>query len=334
MDAFNASRSAAEHSESSDQTQNRILPSDTLEARGSRNPDIDDSISKDQEEELQRVSRVRMLSDGVGYYRHCNGLASVVPWFVHLIAEPGLESWIDDSRIFHTLFEDLLLDTLKVAEKIWAEHRPLVLSRLACGQLEIAERKENTKTFVPTGVFRFLELPGELRNKIYVHMLRPRISLKDLTGKTSDWFNPAILCTSRQINSESSAIYNEQIAVLVDPMAVACYQEGLHRLPVKSQFKRCLIDVDMSVPRLVKSLTGETFPNSSIAWVGFDNLVEDLRSMRFLEELRLSCKWITCLEDKLSSSWSQAISNNNMECFRKLKGLKKFVIEGAFVRNS
>lgn len=262
MDAFNASRSAAEHSESSDQNQNIILPSDTLEAHGSRNPDIDDSISKDQEEELQRVSRVKMLSDGVRYYRHRHGLASVVPWFVHLIAEPGLESCIDDSRVFYTLCEDPLLDPLKVAKKIWAEHRPLVLSRLACGQLEIAEIKENTKTFVPNGVFRFLELPGELRNKIYVHMLRTRISLKDLTGKTSDWFNPAILCTSRQVNSESSAIYNQQIAVLVDPMAVACYREGLHKLPVKSQFKRCLIEVDMSVPRLVKSPTGKTLFNS------------------------------------------------------------------------
>lgn len=332
MDASNAGRSAAEHSESSDQNQNIALPSDTLEAHGSQKPDTDDTLSKDHKEELHRVSRVTMLSRGVIYYRRRYGLVPIVPWFVHLIAGPGLESCIDDSRVFQTLFEDPLLDPVKVAEKIWADHRPLVLSRQACGHFETVEGKENTKTFVTSGVFRFLELPGELRNMIYVHMLRPRISLKDLTGKTSDWFNPGILCTSRQIHSESSsAIYNQQIAVLLDPMAVACYQRGLHKLPKKSQFKRCWIEIDMSDPRLVKGRTGKTSLNTSIPRGDFRLLVEDLESMKSLEELRLSCKWITCLEDKVSSSWSQNISNNDMDCFRKIKGLKKIVIEGDFV---
>lgn len=290
MDDFNASQAAAEHSEPSDQNQIVILPSETLEAHGSRKSDIDDTISKDQKEELHRVSRVKLLSEGVTYYRHRYGLVSLVPSFVHLIAEPGLEGYIDDSRVFQRLVEDPELDPVKVAEKIWADHRPLVLSRQACGQLEAVEGKKNTKAFVPAGVFRFLELPGELRNKIYVHMLRSRISLKDLTGKTSDWFNPPILCTSRQIHSESSsAIYSQQITVLVDPMAVACYQKELHKLPEKSQFKRCWVDVDMSHPCLVNGRTGKTFLDSSVARGDNRFLVKDLESMKFIEELRLSC---------------------------------------------
>lgn len=331
MNTFNASLSRVEHSESADQNKNIRLPSDALEVHGSRKLEIDDIGLKAREEEMRRVSRVESISKGVAYYRHRGGLLTIVPWFVHLVAHPGPESCIDDSHVFQTLFEDPLLDPVKVAEKIWADHRPLVLSRQACGQPQTVEGKENTNIFIPTGVFRFLDLPGELRNKIYVHMLRSSISLKDLTGKTSDWFNPAILCTNRQIHSESSSVtYNQQIAVLVDPMAVACYQKGLHRLPEKSQFKRCWVDIDMSDPRLVQGHIGNCCLENPIARGDFRQLVEDMKSMEFLEELRVSCKWFTCLEKEPTSCRSQTILKNSMHVFRKSKGLRKLVIEGDF----
>lgn len=114
MDYFNASQAAAEHSEPSDQNQIVILPSETLEAHGSRKSDIDDTISKDQKEELHRDSRVKLLSEGVTYYRHRYGPVSIIPSFVHLIAEPGLEATL----------------TAVVSFKGWSRIQSLILRRL------------------------------------------------------------------------------------------------------------------------------------------------------------------------------------------------------------
>lgn len=161
-------------------------------------------------------------------------------------------------------------------------------------------------------------------------MLRPRINLKDLSGKTSDWFNPAIFCTSHQLYSESSsAIYMQQITVLVDPMAVACCRKGLHKLPEKARFRRCWIDIDMSDPRLTEGRTiNHTIWGDTISAGVFHLLVEDLKRMDFLEELSLSCNRATGLLDTYEMHYFKVFGDDRMDCFRKLKGLKRVVIEG------
>ena len=188
-------------------------------------------------------------------------------------------------------------------------------------------------TSTQTGTFRFLDLPGELRNRVYFHMLRPVACLKDLTGYTSDWFNPAILGTSRQIYYEaSSIIYKHQITVVVDPMAMACCIKGLHRLPQKSRFRRCGVDIDLSDPRLTAGAqikTLEIDPKKKVTDI-IHLLVEDLKEMKFLEQLHLSCKRTTyVIRPRDHTGFAIPIfPANTMDCFRKLRGLKKIVIEG------
>ncbi len=290
----------------------------------------DNAFSNDEKEEMHKVSRVKMISQTIINYRNSHGLMSIVPILIRFIAEPGFEDCIDDSRVFHTMFKDPKLDPMKVSESIWADHRPLVLTRLACGPLKTIENIGSTQITRCKGAFPFLKLPGELRNKVYVYMLRPTNNLKDLSGKTSDWCNPAIFCTSRQIRSESSsAIYKEQITVVVDPMAVACSRKGLHKLPEKSRFERCWIDVDMSDPRLIEGRTiNYTQDDKPISSNVFHLLVEDLKMMKFLEELRLSCKRATGLHDTYEMHYFKVFCEKRLDCFRKLKGLKKVFIEG------
>ena len=301
--------------------------SDELEAHASQELDTDAVITN----KVAINSRLMQLRQGVKYYRNLRGVVSVVPWLVHLIAESGFESCIDASRIFETLLEDPKLDPVKVAEKMWAEHRPLVLARLASGPLEPTEDKRNTKPSIGAVAFRFLELPPELRNMIYGHMLKSRRRLHDLTGKTSDWFNPAVLCTSGQIHSEAScAIYRQQITVVIDPIAVACCQPGLHKLPEKSRFKSCCVDIDMSDPRLLEGRTRiRLFSTRDIAQTIFHFLVEDMKMMKCLEELRLLCKRASFFHLRSDQViWYKTFDDDDMHCFRKLKGLEKISIEG------
>lgn len=286
-----------------------------------RTSNVENTISNDEKEERLRVSRVKKISKAIIEYHNQHGLIPIVPCLIRLIAEPGFEGCIDDSRDFHTIFSDPKLDPLKVSERIWADHRPLVLTRLAGGPLKKIEEIGSTHSTRRNGAFPFLKLPGELRNKVYVYMLRPTVSYKDLGGKTSDWFNLAIFCTSRHMYFESSSvIYKQQITVVVDPMAIACCEPGLNRLPGKSRFKRCWIDVDMSDRRLAQGRTRNHTIHDKPAGV-FALLVIELKSMKFLEELRLSCK-------RANIPCFKIFSDERMDCFWRLKGLKKVVIEG------
>lgn len=310
-------------------------------------------ISDEEQEEWNKSVRVKSLSRAVIDYRRGHCLDPVIPEFIRHVSEPGFEDCIDEAHIFHTLFEDPRAHAMTVAEKIWAEQRPFVLSlaQVAHGLWETIMEKHDTMISTEDVPFRFLDLPGELRNRVYFHMLRPVVCLKDLTGYTSDWFNPAILGTSRQVHYEASSfIYKNQITVLVDPMAMACCIKALRKMPEKSRFRRCRVEVDLSDPRLtmgapIKTLT----PRRSITGVrvkilDFDPerrvaeiinlLVEGLKEMRFLEELRLSCKRTTFVFRKVDHLGfailvkAPIFPNSTMDCFRALRGLKKVVIEG------
>lgn len=144
MGVIVASQPAAANPDSSHQNQNPIQKH------------AETSVANDEEEEMHRVSRVTMMSEAIIYYRNHHGLVSMVPYLIHLIAEPGFEGCIDDSRVFHTMFKDPKLDPLKVSEMIWADHRPLVLTRLACGQLKAIGDIGNTQTTERKDPFPFL----------------------------------------------------------------------------------------------------------------------------------------------------------------------------------
>lgn len=76
-----------------------------------------------------------------------------------------------------------------------------------------------------TRPFRLLDLPLELRNNVYFHMVGPKFPTERFTRKgeincISSWFNANILLTSHQIYYEAKAvIYNQRVSVLVLPLA-------------------------------------------------------------------------------------------------------------------
>ena len=50
--------------------------------------------------------------------------------------------------------------------------------------------------------------------------------------------------------------------------------------------------------------------------------------MTRLEELRLLCKWTSFFYNRYDGTWCKAFSDQDMNCFRKLRGWKKVVIKG------
>ncbi len=205
--------------------------------------------------------------------------------------------------------------------------------------METAGETKDSMIFIRTGSLQFLNLPRELRDKVYKYMLRPKMCLKDLTGKTSDWFNPAILCTNRQIYSEAaSTIYNEQIGVVVD-LEMARGKNGLRKLPWKSQFRRCLIDLNLSDPRLKLSWSTEhTYDKEKIISAMIGITVEDIYKTRFLEELHLSFRGTTDLTETHTYGLFPMSDQHYLNlycfpdmikgCFENVPGLKKIVVEG------
>ena len=204
--------------------------------------------------------------------------------------------------------------------------------------IETAGETKDSMKFIPTGSLQFMKFPRELRDKVYTRMLRPKMCLKDLTGKTSDWFNPAILCTNHQIHSEAaSTIYNEQIEVVVD-LQMAHGKKGWLKLPWKSQFRRCLIDLDLSDPRLKLSWSlADTLDKEKIISAMIGMTVKDIEETRFLEELHLSFRGTTDLTKThkhglFPTPDKRAIDlcfpNMMMKCFKIIPGLTKLVIEG------
>ena len=255
----------------------------------------------------------------------------VVRNLVRIVAGPGFEKCIDECRIFRTIFEHPDLDPLTVAKKIWDENRPLVLAQLFCSSKEHSKEEHKSTSFIRRGTFPFLDLPRELRDKIYVHLLEPTVNVKDLTGQTSDWFDPAVLGINRQLHSEASiAIYGKQINVALDPMAMACYKTGVYKMPEMSGFKRCRIDIDFSDPRLTRFRHKTTQHDRRKAVQDIIHLlVEGLKRMKSLEEIHISCKRVTVSNRSSTTKGDMLLfPDSTMDCFRKLKGLKKITIDG------
>ena len=144
-----------------------------------------------------------------------------------------------------------MLDEFTVAEIIWQEVRPKFLSRMVLDSSKKIKGNENANAVTPTDSFRLLDLPGEIRNRVYRHMVTVIVSLKDLTGQKSNWFNPAILFTNHKVHFEASSItYKQHVNVKVDAVAMASYRKDLHKLPEKSRFKSCGINIDLLDARM------------------------------------------------------------------------------------
>ena len=94
--------------------------------------------------EVHKLSQVTNISEAFTSYRNHHGLVSIVPRLIRPTAEPGLESCVDDSPVFHTTFTDPKLDPTKVPERLWADHRPLVSTQLVSGPLKAIEENGST----------------------------------------------------------------------------------------------------------------------------------------------------------------------------------------------
>lgn len=96
---------------------------------------------------------------------------------------------------------------------------------------------------------KLMRLARELRDHIYFYMVEPRRSLADLTAHPSDWFNPNILLTNRQIRSEAlSIIYKQKITVLVTPLAESNWLTNSTKVLEGLRFKRCDMEIDLDGP--------------------------------------------------------------------------------------
>ena len=177
-----------------------------------------------------------------------------------------------------------------------------------------------------------MKLPSELRDIVYKNMLRPTMLLKDLTGKTSDWFNPAILRISRQINAEAAmTIYNEQIEVTVN-LSMVRHKNEVQKMPGKSLFRRCLLDIDLSDPRM-KMLRKEMIITAMI-----DSVWKNMKGMAFLKELQLSFRGTTNLIkthkhglfplDETEFGWDHHFTTYIVNCFREVLSVEKIIIGG------
>ena len=200
----------------------------------------------------------------------------------------------------------------------------------------MTEGTEDSIPSIHTGVFPFMKLPRELRDRVYKNMLRPTMLLNDLTGKTSDWFNPAILRIDRQINAEAAGIiYKEQIEVTVN-LSMVRHKNGVQKIPGKSLFRRCLLDFDLSDPRLkinhdpkYKLLTEKVVS----AMIG--TVWKDMKGMTFLEELQLSFRGTTNLTEThthgifpFNDDYMDSFATTIVDCFHEITSLQKIIIGG------
>ncbi len=122
-------------------------------------------------------------------------------------------------------------------------------------------------------------------------MVEPRRSLAELTGHPSDWFNPNILLTNRQIRSEAQKIiYEQKITVVVKPFEESDQMTDWNKCLDGLNFKRCGIEVDLSgwndknYPWADASALQFLKGKMMLDWV-FGPLIDQLDRMPGLEEM-------------------------------------------------
>ncbi|KAL2040964.1 hypothetical protein N7G274_006422 [Stereocaulon virgatum] len=99
--------------------------------------------------------------------------------------------------------------------------------------------------------FQLLDLPRELRDRIYSFAVASRRSHHKLTGQPSDWFNPAILGVNHQVNKEASeAIFKTEIKILLNYHTIeTCYSaQWRSMLSERLSFDRCNVHLDVGLP--------------------------------------------------------------------------------------
>ena len=139
--------------------------------------------------------------------------------------------------------------------------------------------------------FESMDLPRKLRNHIYSCLVESRRSLADLTSPPSDWFNPNILLTNRQIEVKRRRSFEQKISILVEPLGESNFLTSSTKVLEGLSFKRCGMEIDLSGAddkeiyveadsSTVGVLKGAVMPRSV-----FYHLVNQLNRMPVLKEL-------------------------------------------------
>lgn len=180
----------------------------------------------------------------------------------------------------------------------------------------------------PMEVFRLMDLPGEIRNHIYSHMVESSRPLEELTGNVSDFFsNPAVLCTNHQVKNEAaSVICGKMLVIRVRPIAFRSLIGRSMKLPKDSGFKRFGVEIDLSENCEVRQKWEKM---SAIKLVNRD-LVWQLSGMPDLEEVHIWSRRHTSTDnsDVPDQDVAEGFFSGTAECFRCLEPGKKVTIEG------
>ena len=190
------------------------------------------------------------------------------------------------------------------------------------------ENCHTTKDPHPMAVFRLMDLPGELGNRVYSHMVDASRPLEELTGNISDFFsNPGILCTNHQVNNEACSVINSKmIVVRVRPMTFRSLIGRSMKLPKESGFKRCGVEVDLSENCEVWQKREKILALKSVNC----DLVWQLSGMPYLEEIHIWSRRNTSSDgpDFPGQDVAEAFFSVTAECFRDLGSGKKVTVEG------
>ncbi|KAL9640224.1 MAG: hypothetical protein Q9164_000411 [Protoblastenia rupestris] len=195
-----------------------------------------------------------------------------------------------------------------------------------------AMRKVNRESI---GLFEFMKLPGEIKNKIYADLLNPDRHFHELTGRQSDFIETSVLCLNKAINFEASTIWSNTIVTISISFTDFDYcQPALHILAGASRFRRLVVDIRLADQSLhVLEPSSQTFPPGKT-----ESLLE------FVHRLSVQLSRLPCLQELTIRSYgvdTHLLRQNTappcsiiwpdtyLRCLHVIKGLHKAKVEGA-----
>ncbi|KAL9640223.1 MAG: hypothetical protein Q9164_000410 [Protoblastenia rupestris] len=285
------------------------------------------------------------IVDMIIKYRHLNCMSPVIHSITLLLkcialdsdADVSLFAILDDERIFHAIFDDPGLDPRAVTEQLVLAAKHSISSlRLRDKTQHVLASDLRANLHGSDGFFPFMDLPSELRDKIYGKMMATEHCLKTTSRQRPYWFNTAMLCVSRQVHREASYIFfKNPITIVINPLAMACSHILDIELPRESTLKKLQIELDFSDGRL---LAREVYGKDAKPWAALEELVHRvsgwLEWWSFLEELHISCRRPSTslqtgnLIGNLESRTVKIFPDEILDCFRTIKGLRKLTFSG------
>ncbi|MCJ1469703.1 hypothetical protein MMC07_008344 [Pseudocyphellaria aurata] len=175
---------------------------------------------------------------------------------------------------------------------------------------------------VPTGVFRFLDLPPEIRNKVYSMLMWETSPSSFRDRKLSHHFEIAVLLLNRQITAEAiDVIYrNLTLSLRFEFWAREWYEHCFAPWP---NLRRCKIRISF------EQIVALHFKGTS-SWTSqfgpcLQGLATGLGKLKNLEVLEIKYSSLSSSVDPASA---KLCPDDVLDCFKNLRGLKRVKIVG------